>query len=102
MKQTKKLSLSLNKEVIDQLDKHQASQVMGGVDVLQPIDPTAPIDPTDPGLGGFLSVLGSRCRATNPLRNNCCIGDSVLYSTGALGGCPTEPRPVNPPISIVP
>lgn len=56
MKKVKKLSLSLNKEVIDQLDKIEGRNIVGGSDY------------------GFLTIWGSNCYNTNPLEHNCCTG----------------------------
>ena len=54
-KDEKKLSLFLNKEVIEQLDRTQANEVNGG----------------------FLSLWGSNCRSTNP-HYACCAGESSV------------------------
>jgi natural product precursor len=57
MKKTKKLSLNLNKEVINQLDKTEASNIKGGV---------------------FLTIWGSNCYDTNPAAHNCCTGAATV------------------------
>ncbi|MBK8192541.1 MAG: class I lanthipeptide [Lewinellaceae bacterium] len=57
MKKTQKLSLTLNKQVIEQLDRQQAENIKGGED--------------------FLSLWGSNCRSTNP-KYTCCEGESSV------------------------
>ena len=59
----KKISLSLNKEVIDQLDKIQMSQVKGGDD--------------------FTTLWGSNCNNSNPAEHQCCVPDTTDQTTGA-------------------
>jgi natural product precursor len=51
----KKISLSLNKEVIDQLDKAQLNHIKGGSD-------------------DFLSIWGSNCNNSDPNAHACCTG----------------------------
>lgn len=62
MKKIKKISLNLNKEVIDQLDKNQLKNIVGGDDY-------------------FTTIWGSNCNNTDPHRHKCCEGhDHTLYS----------------------
>jgi|GEM_PF-2092669 len=54
----KKISLSLNKEVIDQLDKVQLSQIIGGDDIT--------------------TLFGSNCYNTDPVAHPCCAGEPTI------------------------
>ncbi|MET0636959.1 MAG: class I lanthipeptide [Chitinophagaceae bacterium] len=61
----KKIQLKLNKEVITQLDKIEMKHVAGGKEE-------------------FLSIFGSNCKQTDPLRNQCYAGTptpQVSYDT---------------------
>lgn len=57
----KKLTLSLKKEIVEQLDKVQLSQVNGGDD--------------------FTTLWGSNCNNSNPAQHQCCTGTET--DTGA-------------------
>lgn len=64
----KKISLSLNKEVIDQLDKIQMAQIKGGDE--------------------FTTLWGSNCNNSDPHKHQCCVpeepdttGACVSYTT---------------------
>lgn len=54
----KKVSLFLNKEVISQLDKTQASAIKGGE--------------------LFTTIVGSNCNNSNPAQHQCCTGEPTV------------------------
>jgi len=54
----KKISLSLNKEVIDQLDRVQLNHIKGGDE--------------------FLTLWGSNCNNSDPNVHQCCVGDTTM------------------------
>jgi len=54
----KKISLSLNKEVIDQLDRVQLNRIKGGDE--------------------FLTLWGSNCNNSDPVAHQCCTGSPTL------------------------
>jgi natural product precursor len=60
-----KVSLSLNKEVIDQLDKVELSQIKGGYDVIT-------------------TLWGSNCYNTDPHRHKCCEGDPTTFDVACM------------------
>ena len=59
-----KPSLSLNKEVIEQLDKVQLSQIKGGYD--------------------FTTLWGSNYYNTNPLQHRCCERDPTTFDVACM------------------
>lgn len=66
MKKINKISLKLNKQVIEQLDKNQMSHIKGGGDEV------------------LLSLFGSNCNNSDPNAHPCCTGTPepvVSYGT---------------------
>lgn len=72
-----KIKLNLNKETIAKLDAFQLNHVRGGAEIL---DENVPLmndgvetiydDPN--GDMAFMSLWGSNCYKTDPLKHNCC------------------------------
>jgi len=65
----KKLSLELNKQVIDQLDQKEAAKIKGGV--------------------LFTTIWGSNCNNSDPNAHQCCTG------VGTISGACTSTTTVN-------
>lgn len=82
LKQMKKLKLSLNKQIIVQLDKSDMSKIMGGDD--------------GDGSDAFLSIWGSNCYDTDPQRHNCCVPDTTQQTYGATCAEPCVTNDQNP------
>jgi hypothetical protein len=72
MKKRKILPLDLNKEVIHRLDQ---GQIMGGI-----VNGGGAVGaaPGGDAAVGFLSIWGSNCYQTNPLKHKCCEGEPTI------------------------
>ncbi len=69
MKKRKVLPLDLNKEVIHRLDQ---GLIRGGIANANDAFVEAPGD------AAFLSIWGSNCYKTNPLKHKCCEGEPTI------------------------